>query len=171
MRYSAEEAAAIITQESQDNPFDLSDDGNDYFPVGSESEIESETDEYTESDITDEDELEQNVFGTGPIPKQRRGCQTRGGIKRGIKVSGERLGTQPPQDEWLGTQPSQYEQPAASWIAEEGEHRRDEDGDIGGNEKDNQTKSSNNCYVSISFFKALHSSSLSQKRWGRWSWL
>ena len=154
MRYSAEEAAAIITQESQDNPFDLSDDGNDYFPVGSESEIESETDEYTESDITDEDELEQNVFGSGPIPKQRRGCQTRGGIKRGIKVSGERL----------GTQPSQYEQPAASRIAEEGEHRRDEDGDTGGNEKDNQTKYSNNCYVSISFFEALHSSSLSQKR-------
>ena len=99
MRYLAEEAAAIITQESQDNPFDLSDDGDDYFPVGSESEIESETDEYTESDITDEDELEQNVFGTGSIPKRRRGCQTRGGIKGGIKVSGERLGTQPLQDE------------------------------------------------------------------------
>ena len=45
MRYSAEEAAAIITQESQDNLFDLSDDGDDDFPVGSGSDIESETEE------------------------------------------------------------------------------------------------------------------------------
>ena len=35
MWYSAEEAAAIITQESQYNLFDLSDDDNDDFPVGS----------------------------------------------------------------------------------------------------------------------------------------
>ena len=63
MRYSAEEAAAIITQESQDNLFDLSDDGDDDFPVGSGSDIESETEEEnTESEATDEDELEQNVL-------------------------------------------------------------------------------------------------------------
>ena len=114
MRYSAEEAAAIITQESQDNLFDLSDDGDDDFPVGSGSDIESETqEEYTESDTTDEDELEQNVFGTGPIPKQRRECGTRAGIRVGFNVSGERSGTQPPQDEQLGTQPPQDERPAA----------------------------------------------------------
>ena len=58
------------------------------------SDIESETEEeYTESDITDEGELEQNVFGTGPIPKRRRGCRTRGDIREGINVS-----THPPQD-------------------------------------------------------------------------
>ena len=128
MRYSAEEAAAIITQESQDNLFDLSDDGDDDFPVGSGSDIESETqEEYTESDTTDEDELEQNVFGTGPIPKQRRECGTRAGIRVGFNVSGEISGTQPPQDE----------RPAAPWIAEEGESSRDKDSDTGGNEKDN----------------------------------
>ena len=72
------------------------------------SDIESETEEeYTESDITDEGELEQNVFGTGPIPKRRRGCRTRGDIREGINVSGERSGTHPPQDERLGTQPPQ----------------------------------------------------------------
>ena len=39
--------------------FDFSDDGDDDFPVGSGSGIESETEEeYTESDTTDEDELE-----------------------------------------------------------------------------------------------------------------
>ena len=98
MRYSAEEAAAIITQESQDNLFDLSDDGDDDFPVGSGSDIESETEEEnTESEATDEDELEQNVFGTGPIPKRRRGYRTRRVIRGGINVSGERLGTQPSQ--------------------------------------------------------------------------
>ena len=69
----AEEAAAIITQESQDNFFDLFDYCNDDFPVVSGSDIESETEEeYTESDTTDEDKLEQNVLGTAPIPKQRR---------------------------------------------------------------------------------------------------
>ena len=41
----AEQAAAIITQESQDNLFDLSNDGDDDFPVGSGSDIESETEE------------------------------------------------------------------------------------------------------------------------------
>ena len=134
MRYSAEEAAAIITQESQDNLFGLCDDGDDDFPVGSGSEIESETEEeHTESDTTDEDKLEQNVFGTGPIPKRRRGCRTRGGIN----VSGERRGTQPPQDEQLGTQPPQDERPAAPRIAEEGKSSRDKDCDTGGNEKDN----------------------------------
>ena len=93
----AEQAAAIITQESQDNLFDLSNDGDDDFPVGSGSDIESETEEeYTESDTTDEDKLEQNVFGTGPILKRKRGCQTRRGIRGGINVSGERSGTQPP---------------------------------------------------------------------------
>ena len=55
--------------------FDLSDDGDDDFPVGSGSDIESETEEeYTESDTTDEDELEQNILGTGPISKRRTGC-------------------------------------------------------------------------------------------------
>ena len=138
MRYSAEEAAAIITQESQDNLFDLSDDGDDDFPVGSGSDIESETqEEYTESDTTDEDELEQNVFGNDPIPKRRRGYRTRGGIRVGFNVSGERSGTQPPQDEQLGTQPPQDEQPAAPRIAEEGESSRDKDSDTDGNEKDN----------------------------------
>ena len=72
------------------------DDDDDDFPVGSGSDIESETEEeYIESDTTDKDELEQNVFRTGPVPKCRRGCQTRGGIN----MSGERRGTQPPQDE------------------------------------------------------------------------
>ena len=42
-------------------------------------------------------------------------------------MSGERRGTQPPQDE----------RPAASRIAEEGESSRDKDSDTGGNEKDN----------------------------------
>ena len=56
MWYSAEEAAAIITQEFQDKFFDFSDDGDDDFPVGSGSGIESETEEeYTKSDTTDED--------------------------------------------------------------------------------------------------------------------
>ena len=87
MQYSTEEAAAIIIQVSQDNLFDLYDDGNGNFPVGSGSNIGSETEEeYTESNTTDEDELEQNVFGTGPIPKRRRGCQTRGGIRGSINV-------------------------------------------------------------------------------------
>ena len=87
MQYSTEEAAAFITQVSQDNLFDLYDDGNGNFPVGSGSNIGSETEEeYTESNTTDEDELEQNVFGTGPIPKRRRGCQTRGGIRGSINV-------------------------------------------------------------------------------------
>ena len=81
MRYSTEEAAAIITQESQDNLFYSSDDGINKFPVGSGSD-------YTKSDTTDEDELEQNVFGTGPIPKRRRGCQKRGGIRGGINGFG-----------------------------------------------------------------------------------
>ena len=76
MWYSAEEAAAIITQESQYNLFDLSDDGNDDFPVGSGSDIEPETEEeYTESDTIDEDKLEQNVFGTDPMLKRRRRWQ------------------------------------------------------------------------------------------------
>ena len=128
MQYSGEEAAAIITQESQDNLFDLSDDGEDDFPVGSGSDIESETEEgYTESDKTDEEELGQNVFGTDPIPKRRRGCWTRRVIRGGINVSGERNGTQPPQDEQLD----------APRIAEEEESSRDKDGDSGGNEKDN----------------------------------
>ena len=43
--------------------------------MGSGSDIESETEEeYTESDTTDEDELEQNILGTGPISKRRTGC-------------------------------------------------------------------------------------------------
>ena len=88
MGYSPEEPSAIITQESQDNFFDLSDDGNDGFPVSSGSDIESETEEeYTVSDTTDEDELEQNAFGTGPIRKRRRGCRTRGGIRGGQEYS------------------------------------------------------------------------------------
>ena len=45
MRYSAEEAAAIITEESQDNRFDLSDERDEDFPVDSGSDIESETEE------------------------------------------------------------------------------------------------------------------------------
>ena len=45
MRYAAEEAAAIITQESQDNLLDLSDESDKDFPVVSGSDIESETDE------------------------------------------------------------------------------------------------------------------------------
>ena len=106
----AEEAAAIITQESQDNFFDLFDYCNDDFPVVSGSDIESETEEeYTESDTTDEDKLEQNAFGTGPITKRRRGRRTRGGIRGGINVSDEKRGTQPPRDERLGTQPPQDE--------------------------------------------------------------
>ena len=138
MWYLAEESAAFITQESQDNFFDLSDDGGDDFPVGSGSDIESETEgEYTKSNTTDEDKLEQNVFGTGPIPKQKRGCWTRGGIRGGINVSHERHRTQLPQDKQLGTQPLLDEQPAAPRIAEEGESSRDKDGDTGGNEKDN----------------------------------
>ena len=97
LKLFVQETAAIITQESQDNLFDLFDDGNDDFPVGSGSDIESETEEkYTKSDTTDEDKLEKNVFGSGPIPKQRRGCQTRGDIRGGINVSRERHGTQPP---------------------------------------------------------------------------
>ena len=120
------------------NLFDLSDNGDDDFPEDGGSDIESETEEeYTESDITDEGELEQNVFGTGPIPKRRRGCRTRGDIREGINVSGERSGTHPPQDERLGTQPPQDEWPVAPRIAEEGESSRDKDDDAGGNEKDN----------------------------------
>ena len=42
-------------------------------------------------------------------------------------MSGERCGTQPPQDEW----------PAAPQIAGGGGSSRDKDGHIGGNEKDN----------------------------------
>ena len=42
-------------------------------------------------------------------------------------MSGERRGTQPPQEE----------RPAAPRIAEEGESSRDKDGGTGGNEKDN----------------------------------
>ena len=45
MRYAAEEAAAIITQESQDNLLDLSDESDKDFAVVSGSDIESETDE------------------------------------------------------------------------------------------------------------------------------
>ena len=45
MRYAAEEAAAIITQESQDNLLDLSDESDEDFPVVKGSDIESETDE------------------------------------------------------------------------------------------------------------------------------
>ena len=120
MRYSAEETTAIITQESQENLFDLSDDDDDDFPVGIGSDIESESEEeYTESDTTDKNELEQNIFGIGPIPRHRRGCRTRGGIRGDINVSGERRGNQPPQDERLGTQPPQNEQPADPRIAEE----------------------------------------------------
>ena len=134
MGYSPEEPAAIITQESQDNFFDLSDDGNDGFPVSSGSDIESETEEeYTVSDTTDEDELEQNAFGTGPIRKRRRGCRTRGGIRGGKNIPGERHGTQPPQDKPLGIQPPNDERPAPPRIAEEGESSRDKDGDTGGN--------------------------------------
>ena len=42
-------------------------------------------------------------------------------------MSGERCGTQPPQDEW----------PAALQSAGGGGSSGDKDGDIGGNEKDN----------------------------------
>ena len=109
-------------------PFDLSDDGDDDFPVGSGSDIESETEEeYTESDTTDEDELEQNILGTGPISKRRTGCWTREGIRESINMSGERRGTQPPQNE----------RPGALRITEEGESSRDKNGDTVGNEKDN----------------------------------
>ena len=45
MRYSAEEAAAIITQEPQDNLLDLSDESDKDFPVVSGSDIESEIEE------------------------------------------------------------------------------------------------------------------------------
>ena len=96
--------------------------------MGSGSDIESETEEeYTESDTTDEDELEQNILGTGPISKPRTGCWTRGGIRESINMSGERRGTQPPQNE----------RPGALRITEEGESSRDKNGDTVGNEKDN----------------------------------
>ena len=105
MWYSAEEAAAIIAKESQDNLFYLSDDGDDDFPVKCGPDVEFQTEEeYTKSDTTNE-ELEQNVFGIDPILKWKRECRTRAGITGGIHVSGERYGTQPPQDKPLGTQP------------------------------------------------------------------
>ena len=59
--------------------------------MGSGLDIESEAEEeYIKSSTTDEDQLEQSVFGTVPIQKQRRGCQRRGGIRGGINVPGER---------------------------------------------------------------------------------
>ena len=45
--------------------------------------------------------------------------------------------TQPPQDEWLGTQPPQDQRPAAPRIAAKGEISSDRDDDTGGNEKVN----------------------------------